>query len=475
MFFLNLTLSRIAVANVFDSHFLASSASVKASNAVFRRSFYSAFYSSGNLDLRNSLFTHFLSPAVYVSREVILYTMLIESQTYSQMTANRVSNRLSKGGGAMTTASSDSGVTVTITQSTFQTCSSSNKEGGGAIYIGGAASATVQETRGYYCTAPDGAFLVATGKTEGTVTLTKILTSECSPGVRPGSRNAIHVNAPTVTVTQVNVTNNAVMGDGAGIFIESVQSVTVTDFVAQGVCGLSAVDLDFPAAEATLKGVSVIDSRTRTHGAVTFFGDYVVEYGCYLNNTGDTIFSRLGIVTFRKCWFDKVYFVSPYVRFEDCTIELNNPQLVSVYTGQQVVFSQTPWVNLILVFADQEEANVDLTPYPQQTRGFALNAVGGLAIAGALLLIFVFLALYYFAKFVGKYRQREIHRLHQHYADGVSESEGRERIPIETIGDGDEQEQIDYNITLTQVWDTDDEFHGYAHQHHDDVGHKDSD
>ena len=473
MFFLNLTLSRLSVANVFDSHFLASSASVKASNAVFRRSFYSAFYGSGNLDLKNSLFTHFLSPAVFVSREVILYTMEIESKDYSQMTANRVSNKFSDGGGAMTTRSSSSGVTVKIAQSTFQTCSSSNKEGGGAIYIGGAVSATVEETRGYYCTAPDGAFLVATGSTA--VTLTKILTSECSPGVRPASRNAIHVNAPTVAITQVNVTNNAVMGDGAGILIESVKSVAVTDFVAQGVGGLSAVDLDFPAAEAKLLGVSVIDSRMRTHGAVAFFGDYVVEYGCYLNNTGDTIFSRLGIVTFKKCWFDKVYFVSPYVRFEDCTIELNNPELVPVYTGAKVVFSQTPWVNLILVFADQEEVNVDRTPYPEQTRGFAVNAVGGLAIAGALLLIFVFLALYYFVKFVGKYRQREIHRLHQHYAEGVSESEGRERIPIETIGDGDEQEQIDYNITLTPVWDTDDEFHGYAHQHHDDLGHKDPD
>ena len=464
MLLLNLTLSRLAVSDLFGSPFISSRCSVNARNLLFRRSFHSAFFGHMNLNLRSSTMSHFLSSAIFLTNQDIYSTTTITSDTnYQNIVANRVSSRYSHGGGVLTTSTSPDSYTVSITQSTFQTCASTTPQGGGAIYIENAKSLSVSNTRAYFCSACDGAFLVALGSSEGEVTLSEILTSECGPGIRPGGKNAIHVDAPKVTILKVNVTNGEVMGDGAGIRIAALNSVSVTDFVAKSVGGDGAIDLDFPIPDPKLLGLSVIDSRLRGHGAVTFYGDYAIEYGCYLNNTGDTIYSKIGILTFRKCWFDRVYFESPYVRFEGCTIELNNPQKVPVYTGNEVVFSQTPWVNLVLSFADQVEDTLR-TPFPTQTRGFGADAVGGLAIAGLCLgVIAMFVAICCFVPRFREFRNIEIANLHQYYADnGATNDENEKKIPIETIGEGEEKEQIDLNITLEPLWNTDDEFHAYG-------------
>lgn len=464
MLLLNLTLSRLAVSDLFDSPFLSSRCSVNARNILFRRSFHSAFFGHMNLNLRSSTMSQFLSSAIFLTNQDIYSTQTITSDTdYQNIVANRVSNRYSDGGGVLTTGAFPGSYQVSITGSTFQTCASTTPQGGGAIYIQNAKSLTVSNTRAYFCSACDGAFLVALGGSDGEVTLSEILTSECGPSIRPGGKNAIHVDAPTVTIEKVNVTNGEVMGDGAGIRIAAMVSVSVTDFVAKSVGGDGAIDLDFPIPDSKLLGLSVIDSRLRGHGAVTFYGDYEIEYGCYLNNTGDTIFSKIGILTFRKCWFDRVYFESPYVRFEGCTIELNNPREVPVYTGAKVVFSQTPWVNVVLSFADQVEDTLR-TPFPAQTRGFGADAVGGLAIAGLCLgAIAMFVAIRCFVPCFRDYRFIEIANLHQYYADnGTPNDEHEKKIPIETIGEGEEKEQIDLNITLEPLWNTDDEFHAYG-------------
>jgi hypothetical protein len=229
--------------------------------------------------------------------------------------------------------------------------------------------------------------------------------------------------------------------------------------VADRCAGDGIVSLNGDARELDLKHLSLVKTKADSLAQISFFGDFRVRQGYFLELQGELAVSSLGIIFFDGCWFDRPQKGSPFIFFVDCTFDAGWPDTVissfSPNAQRPCTLIHGTRTTLVVPATRSPSPSPGLLDFPTSEILVIVGAGGLIILVGIIICCIISLK---------HWRGTVIRKVHMQYAEKATASpplgpveRGLGKLEVE----GDE---IEYEIDpgVLAVWDTDDDYGGVA-------------